>query len=430
MEEIRDAVFSTLLQTNGIPIRVKKFKIAGKYIIDFSCFPDELVKHFLKNFLIEIYCAKIGQFVEIIVSFLTYYSRFNRDLRDGTPTPIDNELMRAIGFDLLDLDYPEPDIAMDFHTAGYDLPSLLSMNDPKPAKNQNGTITISKKKSDASYLPNRKIFIVHGHDSTLKREVELYLRSLSLEPIILHQQVSRNKTIIEKVEFYSDVGFAVILLTADDIGAEAGISCDDEYSSYARSIDSDYLEEVSLQISEFLKKGEINAEKNTQTFVEIRDLYRVLKMRARQNVLFECGYFIGKLDRENVAILCDPTIEIPSDLNGLCYLKIDERGSWRKDLAMEIDAAGIKIDEKFLKYDIYERARAYLLEDGFKSLKITSRTDENQAIEIVYGNLHTLSPDFIVDMKSMGFIDSNDEITEIGNLYIQDVFWNYVIRNQ
>ncbi len=144
-------------------------------------------------------------------------------------------------------------------------------------------------------LDNRKIFIVHGHDSSLKTEVELYLRTLHLEPIILHQQVSRNKTIIEKVEFYSDVSFAVILLTADDIGAEASLGGSDEYSSYALAIYPEYLEEMNKKFSEFLPTEKIIVKDNQQTLVEVRDLYKELKMRSRQNVLFECGYFIGKL---------------------------------------------------------------------------------------------------------------------------------------
>jgi predicted nucleotide-binding protein len=281
---------------------------------------------------------------------------------------------------------------------------------------------ITKKKSQ----DNRKIFIVHGHDSHLKTEVDLYLRTLMLEPVILHQQASRNKTIIEKVEYYSDVCFAVILLTADDIGTEASIGCADDYSCYARAIDSEYLKEISLQFSEFLSKDKILVKENIQTFVEIRDLYEVLKMRSRQNVLFECGYFIGKLGRENVAILCDPTIEIPTDLQGLCYLKI-ENGSWKKDLAKEIDAAGIKIDHANL--NIFERMTDYLMKHGIKALNISSKTESNQVQVLISDNFQRLDYNFLRNMKNVGFINKNNELTDVGNTFINYIAIKYMIND-
>jgi predicted nucleotide-binding protein len=103
-----------------------------------------------------------------------------------------------------------------------------------------------------------------------------------------------------------------------------------------------------LKCSEFLTNKEIIVKNNQQALVEIRDLYRELKLRARQNVLFECGYFIGLLGREKVAIICSSSIEIPTDLLGLCYLQIDCDGAWKQYLAKEINASGIKIDEKYL----------------------------------------------------------------------------------
>ena len=79
---------------------------------------------------------------------------------------------------------------------------------------------IKKQSSKEKSLDNRKIFIVHGQDEKIKNEVEEFLISVELEPIILHKQADLGKTIIEKVEFYSDVSFAVILLTKEDVGTK------------------------------------------------------------------------------------------------------------------------------------------------------------------------------------------------------------------
>jgi predicted nucleotide-binding protein len=183
---------------------------------------------------------------------------------------------------------------------------------------------------------NRKIFIVHGQDEKIKGEVEEFLISIDLEPIILHKQASLGKTIIEKVEHYSDVGFAVILLTKDDFG---GVPPREEDYASLRKLTSN-------------SSQQLDTSKNPQLMSEyvkfIQEILLGLKPRARQNVIFEFGYFIGLLGRGRVAALCEDNIERPSDIDGLLYTPLDQGGEWKKKLAKEIDAAGIKIDEKFL----------------------------------------------------------------------------------
>ena len=121
--------------------------------------------------------------------------------------------------------------------------------------------------------------------------------------MILHEQPNRGRTIIEKFEKHSDVQFAVVLLTPDDIGAP---------------------------ISDPTKKKKI----------------------ARQNVILELGYFIGKLGRERVCPIYVKGVELPSDLLGVLWVAYDESGEWRSKLAKEIQAAGIKVDlGKFTKSD-------------------------------------------------------------------------------
>jgi predicted nucleotide-binding protein len=142
---------------------------------------------------------------------------------------------------------------------------------------------------------SRKIFLVHGHDEAVKQSVARFLEKLNLEVIILHEQPNKGRTVIEKFEQHSDVGFAVVLMTPDDIG---GLASD-------------------------LSK--------TQT-------------RARQNVILELGYFFGKLGRERVCAVHTGGVELPSDIHGILYIPFDAGGGWRLTLAKEIKAAGIDVD--------------------------------------------------------------------------------------
>ncbi|QDT84602.1 TIR domain-containing protein [Gimesia chilikensis] len=136
------------------------------------------------------------------------------------------------------------------------------------------------------------VFIVHGHDSELKVTVARFLEHLKLTPIILHEKPNGGNTIIEKFECYSDVEFSIVLLTPDDVGA-------------AKSEKSD------------------------------------LKKRARQNVIFEFGYFIGKLGRDRVCALYCDDIELPSDYDGVLYIKVDSEGAWKTKLAQEFVRANL-----------------------------------------------------------------------------------------
>jgi len=136
-----------------------------------------------------------------------------------------------------------------------------------------------------------KIFIVHGHDGELKQAVARIVEKQELEAIILSEQANKGRTIIEKFEDYSDVGGAICLFTADDLG---------------------------------------RAKKDTSD-----------NTRARQNVVLETGYFMGKLGREHVVILADDGIEMPSDLSGVVYTNT---ANWQIDLLKELKAMGYTVD--------------------------------------------------------------------------------------
>lgn len=142
------------------------------------------------------------------------------------------------------------------------------------------------------------VFIVHGHDELAKLEVARFVEKLGLRTIILHDQVNSGKSIIEKIEEFSNVGFAVILYTACDVGAK-------------------------------------QSEKDK------------LKPRARQNVLFEHGYLLSKLGRKSVCAIVKGEIEIPNDLSGV-YLEMDGQRNWQIALAKELKHVGYKIDMNVL----------------------------------------------------------------------------------
>lgn len=142
---------------------------------------------------------------------------------------------------------------------------------------------------------SNKVFIVHGHDEAALQGLARFLEKLSLEVIILREQPDQGQTIIEKFEqSASDVGFAVVLLTPDDVGSAVKGSAQDA--------------------------------------------------RARQNVIFELGYLRGKLGRGRICLLRKGDVEIPSDLSGVIYTDMDAGQGWHNKLVRELRAAGLIFD--------------------------------------------------------------------------------------
>jgi predicted nucleotide-binding protein len=139
------------------------------------------------------------------------------------------------------------------------------------------------------------VFVVHGHDGETKVTVARFLsRLLGREPVILHEQPDRGRTIIEKFEEHAErAGCAIVLLTGDDTGGPPS---------------------------------------------------GPQQRRARQNVVFELGFFVGTLGRDRVIILYEPQVELPSDLNGVLYIKLDDHGMWRNAVARELQAVGLQVE--------------------------------------------------------------------------------------
>ena len=137
--------------------------------------------------------------------------------------------------------------------------------------------TVSQDKTSLIKGDSKKVFIVHGRDEVSKTNLEILLKEIGLEPIVLHRQADEGQTVIEKFEKHgSDVAYAFILLTPDEI-------------AYLSNEDS------------------------------LPDNERKKEKRARPNVIFEFGYFVGKLTRNRVCCLYTGDVEIPSDLKGLVY---------------------------------------------------------------------------------------------------------------
>jgi predicted nucleotide-binding protein len=152
--------------------------------------------------------------------------------------------------------------------------------------------------------PDKRVFIVYGHDTNSREGLELLLHKMGLEPIVLANLPAAGDTIIEKLEHYlkehGNVGFACALLTPDDEGHKAGKPEEKKY-------------------------------------------------RARQNVILELGMILAKLGRGRVVILTKESVEHPSDIAGLIYRSFKERVDEVKGMLFkDLEAAGYHPDTKGL----------------------------------------------------------------------------------
>ena len=140
------------------------------------------------------------------------------------------------------------------------------------------------------------IFVVHGHAPAALLAIVQLLKRTGRKVVVLHEQANQGLTILEKFERHAgEAAYAVVILTADDV---AGLGGD--------------LEDQ--------------------------------RPRGRQNVIFELGYFFGKLGRKRVALLLDQDVERPSDIDGLVYIALDADDAWKQALSRELKAANIDVN--------------------------------------------------------------------------------------
>ena len=142
---------------------------------------------------------------------------------------------------------------------------------------------------------SRRVFLAHGHDCEVKQTVARFLEGEGLDVVILDERAGQGRTIIEKFEEHSSVGYAVVLMTPDDV---------------ARS-----------------RKGGMPS------------------LRARQNVLFELGFFVAKLQRGRVCVIAKGGVEIPSNYWGVEYIPWDDSEGWKYKLLRELKAAKLAVSE-------------------------------------------------------------------------------------
>jgi predicted nucleotide-binding protein len=156
---------------------------------------------------------------------------------------------------------------------------------------------IQKSRESRKGVRSNRVFIVHGHEHVAKAELELFLKEIGLDPIVLHRQIDKGLTIIEKFEKYSCVDYAIVLLTPDD-SVSTGKEGDTGYTEF----------------------------------------------RARQNVIFELGFFIGKLGRERVCCIYKRGVTPPSDTSGIVYKEYREHVDDVKwEIIKELRGAGYRV---------------------------------------------------------------------------------------
>ena len=150
-----------------------------------------------------------------------------------------------------------------------------------------------KRPTQTATKGNPKVFLVHGQNEGVREHVARFLEKLGCKVLILHELPNKGRTIFQKFNDYSMVEFAVVLLTGDDVGGRT---------------------------------------RSKQ------------QKRARQNVLLELGFFLGKLGTEKVCSLYEKGVELPSDYTGALYIPLNQDEKWKTLLVRELKSAGIPID--------------------------------------------------------------------------------------
>jgi predicted nucleotide-binding protein len=174
---------------------------------------------------------------------------------------------------------------------------------------------------------NKKVFIVHGKDLKPVKELKIILQELGLTPIVLMEQPSKGLTIVEKLERYSNVGYAFVILTPDDVGASK-IALSHKAIKEPKNKSEQDCADIELPIIAEYFRQRLN----------------LLKNEARQNVILEFGYFTGKLGRKRVCCLYKGDIQLPSDMEGICYAHFSSSVmELKKRIVKELVAAGYKI---------------------------------------------------------------------------------------
>jgi predicted nucleotide-binding protein len=198
-----------------------------------------------------------------------------------------------------------------------------------------------------------QVFVVHGHDTTMRDSVAGYLEHLGLTPVILMREASGGATIVEKLEQYAAVcEYAVCLISADDMGCAATDYSHGVESAFANyGLAAERFTGISYALAQRLPQADLRAAKD----IILTTLFALQSSRPRQNVILETGYFLGRLGRRRVCLLVKPAqpiappasqfaprlseMELPSDLDGI--VTIPYISGWERHLAGELRHIGV-----------------------------------------------------------------------------------------
>ncbi|GIP30365.1 hypothetical protein J23TS9_54950 [Paenibacillus sp. J23TS9] len=241
---------------------------------------SEIILPYLKkdDFQFDGYFLKTDSIVRIVVKTTQQSVRVHSQYENDNMEP--GLIMYVSPEDIVNYDKYTRDITKEIFSEGRNLIDTGVVQD-----------TITK---EVTEVDKTKVFIVHGHDDLAKTEVARFIEKLGFDPIILHEQASSGKTIIEKIETYSNVGFGIVLYTPCDLGGQ----------------------------------------RNSKDF----------QPRARQNVVFEHGFLMGKIGRNNVCALVKDKVETPNDISGVVYIALDAHRAWHIAVAKELRNSGYTVD--------------------------------------------------------------------------------------
>jgi predicted nucleotide-binding protein len=246
---------------------------------------DEYTEHLLVELLYFFYTERSNEFSEFVVKLIMNFASYN-----NVPFDDDDELDRSIRQKLFQYGFTHDEVFGKNETV------LLTQK-----QIENSTLTSLASEFPKNPLSNN-IFIVHGHDEELKEKVARFVTNAGLNPIILHEQPNKGRSILQKLRDHSeDAGYAIVLFTPDDMACTKK-----EYD-----------------------KNEID-----------------LRSRPRQNVVFELGYFLGLLEDKLVCVIFNEIEEMPSDYKGITYIKYDKGNGWKTELLKELDGIGFELDYK------------------------------------------------------------------------------------
>ncbi|MGI2068620.1 TIR domain-containing protein [Shewanella baltica] len=261
----------------------------------------ELLQNRLYNDVVESYRKHGEHFGK--QRFKSWQRQLHSFFKTNLPKSIDSYNQLFSAYEVLPIQYSDSDAEYFVKTVGIKVTSFLESLILDIRNNEYDFTPVNNEVKHLDIIPttktkSNKVFIVHGHDGHVKERTARFIERLGFEAIILHEQVSKSRTIIEKIEDYSDVtDFAIVLYTPDDLGV------------------------VKTKVND-------------------------LQPRARQNVIFEHGFLMGKIGRENVVPLVDGDIELPNDISGIVYVS----ENWEMKIAQEMQEAGYDIDfNKLLK---------------------------------------------------------------------------------